>query len=290
MPADSYNLFIFGASCNLGEHLFSCLTSQHPAASVFALSRSNTSPILTPFDFTTATSFTPYLHLSNQTWISILPPRAFAPFLQQCSDRGYLQNVKRIVFLSSSSSATKLYSYCQYDKDLSLLLLSEEMYIKSVLSATHVSLAIIRPTLIYGSSSSYQDKNLSRISSFFRKYPFFPLLLPSHTGLRQPIHVQDLAHFISSELITQELSSKTTYHSLGGSLELSYRKMLHKLLLKSNNKLPPTICLPNRLFYLLASPIMLVSPRFFEALQRIQANLSGFTKYGSNDFPSYLDD
>ncbi len=52
-----------------------------------------------------------------------------------------------------------------------------------------VEWVILRPTLIYGHG---RDKNITEIARFIRRFGFFPLLGKAN-GLRQPIHVEDVA-------------------------------------------------------------------------------------------------
>ena len=71
------------------------------------------------------------------------------------------------------------------------------------------------------------------------------------------------------------------YIPLGGDITLTYSEMITALQLS----LPPTdsayrcrlLLLPNRVFLLLASVLLPFSPRAFEAVFRMCANLSGFT-------------
>ena len=53
-----------------------------------------------------------------------------------------------------------------------------------------------------------------------------------------------------------------------------------KVSLSRNNKLffCKTINLPNRIFLFIFSPIMLFSPKSFDAIQRLSTDLSGFIK------------
>jgi len=69
--------------------------------------------------------------------------------------------------------------------------------------------------------------------------------------------------------------------TLGGDSEVSYVAMLRAL----QQSLPQTdparrcrvLSLPTRLFYAAASPLLLQSPKAFEAVLRIGSDLSGFT-------------
>ena len=86
--------------------------------------------------------------------------------------------------------------------------------------------------------------------------------------------------------------------TLGGDTTLSYLQLLQRL----QSALPPydpaTRCrflsIPNRLFFLFSFFIFIFSPRYFEALLRVSADLSGFSRpsvilgIDSCDFPLTL--
>ena len=117
-----------------------------------------------------------------------------------------------------------------------------------------------------------------------RRLPLLPL--PAQTGLRQPIHASQLAA-VALELVRQFTTSGWDPQlpqriALGGDSELSYAAMLRAL----QQSLPQTdparrcrvLSLPTRLFYAAASPLLLQSPKAFEAVLRMGSDLSGFTR------------
>ncbi|MCX5926804.1 MAG: hypothetical protein NTZ23_05725 [Cyanobium sp. LacPavin_0920_WC12_MAG_63_22] len=109
--------------------------------------------------------------------------------------------------------------------------------------------------------------------------------LPVETGLRQPIHASQLAAValhIAEQLRGSgwdpSLPDRTT---LGGDTALSYASMISALQEAQPATDPARRCrllpIPNRLFFSLAAPLLLRSPKAFEAVLRMGANLSGFT-------------
>ena len=116
-----------------------------------------------------------------------------------------------------------------------------------------------------------------------RRLPLLPL--PAQTGLRQPIHASQLAA-VALELVRQFTTTGWDPQlpqriALGGDSELSYASML-RVLQQSLPQADPARCcrvltLPPRLFYAAASPLLLQSPKAFEAVLRIGSDLSGFT-------------
>jgi hypothetical protein len=69
--------------------------------------------------------------------------------------------------------------------------------------------------------------------------------------------------------------------ALGGDTTLSYADMIRALQQAQPPGDPARRCrllpVPNRLFFLLAAPLLLRSPKAFEAVLRIGADLAGFT-------------
>ncbi|WP_186517642.1 hypothetical protein [Synechococcus sp. PROS-9-1] len=143
--------------------------------------------------------------------------------------------------------------------------------------------AILQPTLIYGKVGVYGDRNLSRLLQQLCRLPVLPL--PAETGLRQPIHSTQLAAVALH--LAQQLKGADFDPSLperiavGGDSTLTYTEMISRLQKAQLSGDPARRCrllpIPNRLFFLLLAPLLLRSPKAFEAVLRMGANLSGFT-------------
>jgi hypothetical protein len=141
----------------------------------------------------------------------------------------------------------------------------------------------LQPTLIYGQAGPYADRNLSRLLQLLRRLPCLPL--PAETGLRQPIHASQLAAValhMAEQLIGSGCDpSLPDRITLGGDTTLSYASMISALQQAQSADDPARRCrllpIPNRLFFFLAAPLLLRSPKAFESVLRMGANLSGFT-------------
>ncbi len=96
---------------------------------------------------------------------------------------------RRVVVLSSTSRFTKKESPDRAEKALAARLIEGEESLKAWATSKEVEWAILRPTLMYGLG---RDKNITEIIRFIRRFGFFPLLGKAG-GLRQPVHVQDVA-------------------------------------------------------------------------------------------------
>ena len=131
---------------------------------------------------------------------------------------------------------------------------------------------ILRPTLIYGKVGSYVDRNVSQLLWLLRHLPLLPV--PRDSGLRQPIHARQLAALVFH--LSHQLACSSTPKTIlerievGGDTTLSYVDMIRALQLSQPEfdrvhrcRLVP---IPNRLLFLLTTPLLLISPKAFEAV------------------------
>lgn len=138
---------------------------------------------------------------------------------------------RRIVVLSSTSRFTKNTSSDPCERKIAQQLIEAEEFVQTWATKHEVEWIILRPTLVYGHG---QDKNISEITRFIRRFGFFPLL-GSAKGLRQPIHVEDVASACYVALDTLNLINRS--YNLTGEETLSYREMIKRIFEALN--LPP---------------------------------------------------
>ncbi|EDY39713.1 conserved hypothetical protein [Cyanobium sp. PCC 7001] len=177
---------------------------------------------------------------------------------------------------------TKRFAANRIDRELASLLHRAEEQLLAACRGRHIPSCVLQPTLIYGRVGERADRNLSRLLQLMRRLPLLPL--PAQTGLRQPIHATQLAAValaLSRQLAKGAAPLPASRIALGGDQELSYAAMLQALQQALPQEDPARRCrlvpLPNRLFTLLAVPLLLGSPRAFEAVLRMAADLAGFT-------------
>ena len=115
-----------------------------------------------------------------------------------------------------------------------------------------------------------------------RKIPF--VLVPSSSGMRQPIHAIQLAEVVFYLMRKTYYKTKPISEiiSLGGDEIFDYVQMIENLQdsLVKNDKAKKCLIvkIPNRLFLIGIVPIIIFSPKTFSALSRMCSNLSGFKK------------
>lgn len=277
------NLHCFGASTPSGQALRQICPLHFLG---YSRNVSASSSLLYPADLADPGSFYPAASNPGPSfWISFAPIWLLAPFLEKLSIEfpERLQCLDGVIACSSSSSITKRFSSNRFDRQLVSRLIEAEDQLLSTCRRLSVPCRILRPTLIYGEAGGIRDGNLSKLLQLMRRLPL--LFLPADTGLRQPIHASQLAAvalFLAERLAKSELDTSLPERiAIGGDTTLTYLEMIKALQQSQSPSDPARRCLllliPNRLFFLLSSLLMIVSPKAFEAVFRMGANLSGFT-------------
>jgi len=134
----------------------------------------------------------------------------------------------RLIAFGSTSMLTKRYARGKHDRQLAESLKDGEAELDWICTSHGVNWNILRPTLIY---SLGRDKNLTMISSFIRRFRFFPLI-GSGGALRQPVAAEDLA-IACVQLLTDQKTNNKAYN-LSGADVLSYKDMVIKLFEKEH--------------------------------------------------------
>jgi nucleoside-diphosphate-sugar epimerase len=130
----------------------------------------------------------------------------------------------RVIAFGSTSIDVKRGSADAEERDLALRLHTGEQLLLQTALARGAAATILRPTLIYGAG---QDRNLNRIAQVARRLG--RLVLPRDAiGLRQPVHVHDLAD-AAFRCIDADVSFGHAY-ALPGGETLTYREMVARVL------------------------------------------------------------
>jgi nucleoside-diphosphate-sugar epimerase len=135
--------------------------------------------------------------------------------------------VRRIVAISSTSRFTKHSAGGAHDPAENFVaqrLAEGEGGLRAWAGSKGIEWIILRPTLIYGFG---QDKNLSEIARFIRRFRFFPVLGSAH-GLRQPIHAEDVAQACCLSVLECPSITNRAYN-IGGGETLEYRDMVARV-------------------------------------------------------------
>lgn len=151
-----------------------------------------------------------------------------------------------VVAFGSTSLTVKLGSVDDAERALAARLGAAEDALFASASARDADAVVLRPTLVYGAG---RDRTLSRIAAMARRTGMFPLPRGA-TGLRQPVHVDDLAATAVAALGARGAGGGA--YDLPGGETLSYRDMVARVLAVLE---PPArlVELPAPVFSLLAA-------------------------------------
>jgi uncharacterized protein YbjT (DUF2867 family) len=128
-----------------------------------------------------------------------------------------------VVALSSTSRFTKTDSSDEAEKVVAGRLTAGEVRLKTWAANKDVDWVVLRPTLIYGYG---RDKNITEIVRFIRRFGFFPILGKAN-GLRQPIHVEDVAKACVAALKSPAAVNRA--YNISGGETLPYHEMVKRV-------------------------------------------------------------
>ncbi len=183
-------------------------------------------------------------------WVCVAPIWALPQYFSMIEESG----ARRLVALSSTSLFAKKDSPDPSEQELVRGLHAGEQALRTWAEARGVDWVILRPTLIYGHG---QDRNVTEILRFARRWGCFPLLGRA-TGLRQPVHVEDVATACVSALMLPVAGNRA--YNLSGGETLSYREMVCRGFV-AMGKTPYLVTIPRWLFRLAVTALRVV-PRY----------------------------
>jgi nucleoside-diphosphate-sugar epimerase len=163
----------------------------------------------------------------------------------------YQAEVRRVIAFSSTSRWSKEDSSSPAERSVAdSLARSEDSLIKSC-EQLGIVYTIFRPTLIYGAG---RDRNVADIARFARRFGVFPIL-GNGSGLRQPVHYEDLA-----QACVQAVKSAASFnrsYDLSGGETLTYRLMIERVF-QAMGKRPRIVSVPESIFQLAIQSVRLL--------------------------------
>lgn len=130
----------------------------------------------------------------------------------------------RVVALGSTSVHGKRDSPDPAERALALALRTAELRLAAVAAERGFALTVLRPTLIYGNG---RDHSLSRLVALARRWRWLPLPAGAR-GLRQPVHVEDVAAAVLACL--REPRPRPGFFDLPGGETLPFGEMVDRAL------------------------------------------------------------
>ena len=149
----------------------------------------------------------------------------------------------RVVAFGSTSIEVKRGSADPHERQLVQRLREGEEGVLAAAAARAADATLLRPTLVYGAG---RDATLTRIARLAREWGRFPLPRGAR-GLRQPVHVEDLAS--AAFYAIGSGASHGRAYALPGGETLTYRDMVLRVL-QTLDPVPTLVELPSPLFNL----------------------------------------
>ena len=131
---------------------------------------------------------------------------------------------RRVVAFGSTSIEAKRGSADADERDVAARLREGERAVFDAASGRGAAATVLRPTLVYGVG---RDQSLSRIVAIARRWHRFVLPRDAR-GLRQPVHVRDLA--TAAYAVTHVEATYGHAYALPGGETLPYRDMVARVL------------------------------------------------------------
>ena len=130
----------------------------------------------------------------------------------------------RVVAFGSTSVEVKRDSADAAERELAARLREAEAGVLATAAARGAAATLLRPTLVYGAGG---DRTLTRIAALARRWHGFALPRDA-AGLRQPVHVDDLA--LAAFAVLDVAATHGGTYALPGGETLAYRDMVARVL------------------------------------------------------------
>jgi len=130
----------------------------------------------------------------------------------------------RVIAFGSTSIEVKQESDDAAERDIAARLAEGERAVFAAANSRGSNATLLRPTLVYGAA---RDRTLTRIATLARRWGCF--VLPRNArGLRQPVHVDDLA--MAALMACDVAATHGRAYALPGGETLPYREMVERTL------------------------------------------------------------
>lgn len=272
----SQRVAIVGASSQIGQALIPRLEAAgYVACRIGREDRGAAEGITTHVFDELSGSFVPSLGSADAV-ISLAPLPSIGVVVKMAHALG----AKRIIAFGSTGRFSKLGSTSTIELDF----VAQQERAESVFSmgceTAGIGWTLFRPTMIYGADS---DLNVSFIKSMISKFGFFPIPIGAN-GLRQPVHINDLAAACVLALGNEATCNKA--YNLGGGEVLSFPVLVKKIF-KAEGKRPILVPIPMWLYSLLIAIAKKFPKAAFvrhEMAERMFQDLTADNQIAMNDF------
>lgn len=152
--------------------------------------------------------------------VSTLYCTAHAGLLAEALPHLYQPELERVVAFTSTSLVTKQNSELAEERDSARSWAEAEQRLIDTCIKLGIAWTVLRPTIIYAEG---RDANISRLARLIERVGFMPLA-GFGSGLRQPVHAEDLA--VGAIAAAQSLAAANKVYALPGTDTVSYHEMI----------------------------------------------------------------
>jgi len=263
-------LLITGATSDLGQAVLQELAQNDLKMPVIAVSRANHYPAPVGQERWFSWSFFEKVPADDfpvvDTWLAVSPIWSAVDMGRTLSRFGRLG---RAIALSSTSIVGKAATGDIKEQAVVSNLAAGEQSLLDWAQHENSALTICRASMIYGGA---HNQNIAFIQRMIKLFRFFPMLSDGQ-GLRQPVHIDDLAIALRG-LIDRDSLPQLTY-ILAGCEQLSYRDMIERIFIAQNQK-PRLLVIPRGVFMWVANVLSYVPGFGFlnaDMIARMESNL-----------------
>jgi nucleoside-diphosphate-sugar epimerase len=161
-------------------------------------------------------------------------------------------SLRRVVAFTSTSIVTKAESEIDAERESVRRWAAAEQQLITACERLGIQWTVLRPTIIYDEG---RDANITRLSRLIERFGFMPLA-GSGTGLRQPVHAEDLAAGAVAAAASSAAANKI--YAIPGRDTITYREMVGRIFDGMDRRrrivaIPPTLW---RAAFALAKPFI----------------------------------
>ena len=131
--------------------------------------------------------------------------------------------LQRVVVFSSTSVITRQDSSDDTDRDTARRYKAIEERVSAICHGAGIGWTILRPTLIYAEG---RDQNVTRLARIISRFGFMPVV-GTASGLRQPVHAEDIATAAIACARTPKALNRT--YELSGGDTITYHEMVGRI-------------------------------------------------------------
>jgi len=218
--------------------------------------------------------FNPQLDSADAV-ISLAPLPTIADVLKMADILG----AKRVIAFGSTGTFSKVGSSSAIEQDFVAQQVQAERLFSSQSEAAGIAWTLLRPTMIYGADA---DQNVAFIKSMIREFGFFPMPWGAK-GLRQPVHVDDLAAACVTALECEPAFNRA--YNLGGGEVLSFPELVRRIF-RAERRRPVLLPVPVPLYYLLIAAAKKFQKAAFVRKEMVERMFQDLT---TDNKPAFVD-